>query len=221
MGQPKALRIVDKRMERVKRHRVHTSETKAALLVQRCFRGHCVRREVGFIMDVVRKIQAHFRGSRVRREVAEAVAAAEAVQRVLRGHQSRRLAAALRAERERRRADERQRAQRDTERTRQLPTPPESDDEDDAEEAGLSRSERSRRGAARSMLFQMAQEGSTERDIENIAARAEPADRDRSESHTRRTRLRHSRVAAFCCRGDARALAAENSTPWSWTTLGS
>eukprot|EP01043_Picozoa_sp_COSAG02_P056913 COSAG02_NODE_6825_length_3341_cov_1.921653_1_plen_38_part_10 len=37
------MRIVDKRMERVKRHHVHTRETKAALVVQRCFRGHCVR----------------------------------------------------------------------------------------------------------------------------------------------------------------------------------
>eukprot|EP01043_Picozoa_sp_COSAG02_P070187 COSAG02_NODE_12327_length_1561_cov_4.560192_1_plen_99_part_10 len=99
MGRPKALRIVDKRMERVKRHHLHTRETKAALLIQRCYRGHCVRREVGDILDVVRKIQAHFRGSRVRREVAEAGAAAEAVQRVLRGHQSRGLAAALRADR--------------------------------------------------------------------------------------------------------------------------
>ena len=167
MGRTKALRIVDKKMVRAKKKHEHKGGTKAALLIQRCYRGHCVRREVGEILGVVRKIQAHFRGSRVRRTLAEASAAAEAVQKVLRGHQSRRLAEELRADRRLRQADARRRAQRDDERARQQPPAPPSDDEDDAE-LGLSKADLSRRGAAQSMLFQTAQEGSTEGDVENI-----------------------------------------------------
>ena len=43
MGRPKALRIVDKRMERAKKNHQLKGDTKAALLIQRCYRGHCAR----------------------------------------------------------------------------------------------------------------------------------------------------------------------------------
>ena len=65
-------------MERAKKNHQLKGDTKAALLIQRCYRGHCARRDVGDVLDVVRKIQAHFRGGRVRRELAEARAAAKA-----------------------------------------------------------------------------------------------------------------------------------------------
>jgi hypothetical protein len=168
MGRATSLRIADRGLERMKKQGQHRRDTAAALLIQRWYRGHCARREVGDILGVVRNIQAHVRGARVRRELAEANAAAEVVQRVLRGHQSRALVRALRGDRRRRQADERRREQRDAERARQLPEAPVSDDDDDAEPPGLSKSDRSRRGAARSMLFQLAQEGSTEGDVENM-----------------------------------------------------
>ena len=168
MGRATALRIVDRGLERMKKQGQHRRDTHAALMIQRCYRGHCARREVGEILGVVRKIQAHIRGARLRRELAEANAAAEVVQRVLRGHQSRELATALRVDRRRRQDDERRRVQRDAARARQLPDVPDSDDDDDAEAALLSKSDRNRRGAARSMLFQLAQDGSTEADVENM-----------------------------------------------------
>ena len=172
MGRTKALRIVDKKFVRQQKTQQHTSGTKAAILIQRCYRGHCVRREVGEILGVVRRIQAQFRGTRVRSELREANAAAESVQSVLRGHQARAVAAALEADRQLKRADVQRRAERDAARQArqdEIPDPPSDDDEEDEIEAtGLPRAERSRRGAAQSMLFATVVDGSTEQDVENI-----------------------------------------------------
>ena len=95
MGGARTLTIVDRSVVRAQKVQRHGSGTKAALHIQRIYRGHCVRRQVGVILSIVRHIQAHFRGSVVRRGIARQTAAALAVQSVARGRQARQLTCLL------------------------------------------------------------------------------------------------------------------------------
>ena len=184
MGGARTLTIVDRSVVRAQKVQRHGSGTKAALHIQRIYRGHCVRREVGVILSIVRHIQAHFRGSVVRRGIARQTAAALAVQSVARGRQARQLTAELEADRQQRLADATRRAELEAARRALQPPPepePEDDDEQEQEEEGSEvgeggeaeegrRAARTKRSTALAMLFATAADGHTAADVEHIDA---------------------------------------------------
>ena len=88
MGRPK-LKLVSKGQIRSKKNREATGGDRAALVIQRHFRGHLARREANTVHTTLVRIQARQRGWVVRRKMSQNSAAALLIQRVERGRAGR------------------------------------------------------------------------------------------------------------------------------------